>query len=158
MATSRSLPSSSQRSGTQLPFSPVPPSNPASRLPRPHSGSEPSAPPSRPLSTSSSHLRPAQNMSHVGESVVLQTISLPLHQPRPVHNSTHATGILPPASFFHPSRPSYPPPSPSSPHGRRSSAGSTISLEAPALDALRLTTLSERRSHALSNLQSRCRR
>lgn len=152
MATSHSLPSSSQRSGTQLPFSPSQ-SNATSRLPgtvaRSHSGSISSnVASSRPSSIVTSGLRPLQSVGEAGQPALPQSVSIPLLQPRPMHTSTHVSGILPSASFFHPSRPSYPPPSPSSPHARRGSLASIVSSEAPASDVLHLTTLSERHSQA----------
>ncbi|CCM00022.1 uncharacterized protein FIBRA_02048 [Fibroporia radiculosa] len=145
MATSHSL-SSPSRPVTQLPFSPTPRN--ATRTPgtptRAHSGSVSSTSPSRSGSLAS---RPPPNMSHIGESVLPQSMSLPPFQPTTTYTLTHATGVLPSASFFHPTRPSYPPPPPSLSHTRRSSVASIVTSDAPASDPLRLTTLSENHSH-----------
>ncbi|KAI0929198.1 hypothetical protein AcV5_006528 [Taiwanofungus camphoratus] len=156
MTTPHSLPSTSQRTGTQLPFSPTP-TNAAPRLPglgRQHSGSTSSNQPStRPGSIVSSRSRPP-NLGHTAEPAPLSLPPSPtvtIFQPRPIHTSTHAGGILPPASFFHPSRPSYPPPSTTPPQQRPSRPSSTASIvstaEAPTFEAVRLATLSEQQTH-----------
>ncbi|KAL6305295.1 DHHC palmitoyltransferase-domain-containing protein [Sparassis latifolia] len=156
MATPHSLPSASHRTVTHLPFSPNPTSNPPLRIPiqsRPHSGSTSgNVPPSqksptRPKSVVSSRSHPSQNPITAADPLPMPvSASIPLFHPRPVHSSstTHAGGILPSASFFHPSRPSYPPPSPPPARpSRPSSAGSVMSTEAPTFDVLRLAPLSE---------------
>ncbi|EPS96802.1 hypothetical protein FOMPIDRAFT_71178 [Fomitopsis schrenkii] len=76
-------------------------------------------------------------MGHIGESGVPSSglpssVSTPHLQLRPpVHTSSHAGGILPPASFFHPSRPGYPPAPPTAPHIRRSSATDSVGHSTP---------------------------
>ncbi|KZT09632.1 uncharacterized protein LAESUDRAFT_722601 [Laetiporus sulphureus 93-53] len=151
MATPHSLPTpTAQRSGTQLPFSPSPSKTSqrlSSVLPKPHSdGVLRTLSASRPGSIVSS--RPSQNMSHVGESALPSSISIPLLQSRAlnVSTSTYASGVLPSASFFNPLRPGYPPPSPSSRHTRHSSVGSNMSTDAPAFEGVRLSTLSEQQN------------
>ncbi|KAH9843190.1 DHHC palmitoyltransferase-domain-containing protein [Rhodofomes roseus] len=153
MATPHSLPTTSHRI-SQLPFAPSP--SPSQQrfsinMTRPPSGSfSGSAPPSRPNSTELLHSRPPHGVSHIGESGVTPSglpssvSSPPLQLRPPVRTSTHTGGILPPASFFHPSRPIYPPPSPTTPTMRRSSVGSAISSDLPiVMDAVRLSRLSE---------------
>ncbi|PCH37866.1 hypothetical protein WOLCODRAFT_135887 [Wolfiporia cocos MD-104 SS10] len=156
MATPHSLPLPSQRSGTQLPFSP---SSPTPNTPtlrtntvsvRPHSSGATST--SRPSSAVSSRFPP--NMSQVGDSALPSSTSLPVFQPRPVHTSTHAGGILPSASFFHPSRPVHLPPSPSSHHTRRSSVSSLVSSEAHTCDVLHLEPLQESHSNGSDESES----
>lgn len=154
MATPHSLPSTSHRTSLQLPFAPTP--SPTQQrfsinMSRPASGSiSGSVPPSRPDSTELLRSRSTHGIGHIGESGVPSSglpssVSTPHLQLRPlVHTSTHAGGILPPASFFHPSRPGYPPASPTAPHIRRSSIGSAISSDLPpVMDHVRLSRLSE---------------
>ncbi|KAH9930724.1 DHHC palmitoyltransferase-domain-containing protein [Fomitopsis serialis] len=154
MATPHSLPTTSHRTSLQLPFAPTP--SPSQQrfsinMTRPSSGSfSGSAPPSRPSSTDLSRSRFTHSVSHIGESGVPPTglppsvSSPPLQLRPPVRPSSHAGGILPPASFFHPSRPSYPPPSPTTPNMRPSSVGSAISADLPMImDSVRLSRLSE---------------
>ncbi|KAH9952102.1 DHHC palmitoyltransferase-domain-containing protein [Amylocystis lapponica] len=154
MANIHSLPSTPTRSThPPLPFSPS--SNPVVQRivggssGRSHSGSTSSnAPPTLSGSTVSARSRPQPNMSYAGDTSLPSSTSLPLFHPRPASNMTHAGGILPSASFFHPSRPSYPPPSPPPSASQRPSsiATSVVSAEAPQFDSLRLSTLSERHS------------
>ncbi|OBZ69219.1 putative palmitoyltransferase ZDHHC14 [Grifola frondosa] len=147
MATPHSLPSTPQRTTAQLPFSPSLSGNVAHRLPgaaaRSHSGSTSSKPPhTRSGSVISSRSRGAQNMSHVGEPSLTSSASVPISQPRPTSGTTHAGGILPSASFFHPSRPNYSTPSPPPPLPRPSTADSITSIEeGSTVDALHLGAL-----------------
>ncbi|KZT71285.1 hypothetical protein DAEQUDRAFT_749978 [Daedalea quercina L-15889] len=154
MATPHSLPSTSQRTSLQLPFAPTP--SPREQrfsisMPRPVSGGNSgNAPPSRPNSTELLRSRSTRGTNHIGEpgvpsSGLPSSVSSPPLQLRPpVHSSSHAGGILPPASFFHPSRPSYPPPSPTAPNMHRLSVGSALSSDLPIImDSVRLSRLSE---------------
>ncbi|KAI0636700.1 DHHC palmitoyltransferase-domain-containing protein [Trametes polyzona] len=158
MATSHSLPvSSSQRTITQLPFAPSPSSNGPPSLPgistnlsaasKPPAGSTPSTPTKathhRTGSAISSRSRLPQAASHNGapELPIGPSASMPILQPRPTQGTTHVGGVLPSASFFHPSRPNYPPPSPTPPLPRPSTAGSVSSAGGTPADALRLAAL-----------------
>ncbi|OCH94929.1 hypothetical protein OBBRIDRAFT_788668 [Obba rivulosa] len=151
MATSHSLPPQPQRINpvAKLPFSPSQ-SNAAPRIPgaRPgRSGSISSNVLNRSGSVVSSLSRTPQKAgySYTAESQLTAAASMPaVVQPRPIPSTTHTNGILPPASFFHPSRPSYPPPSPSP--TQHTTSGSVISIEATAFDGVRLAPLTEQQS------------
>ncbi|KAI9057937.1 hypothetical protein FKP32DRAFT_1582950 [Trametes sanguinea] len=162
MATPHSLPiSSSQRTVTQLPFSPTPSSNGPPSLPglntsvpvpssQPPVGSPPSSPtkPShhRTGSAVSTRNRFPQASSHAATDLPFgPSASMPVLQPRPTAGSTHVGGILPSASFFHPSRPNYPPPSPTPPLPRPSTAGSISSVGGTPADVVRLAALNRDR-------------
>lgn len=116
MTTPHSLPQSSQqRTVTNLPFSPGPPTGSIRRAPA-KSNTLPGPnylPHTRAGSVVSSHSRFGQHSPiHVGELPFSSTIPPVPALPRPITNSsgtTHAGGVLPPASFFHPSRPSHSP-------------------------------------------------
>ncbi|KAI0707632.1 DHHC palmitoyltransferase-domain-containing protein [Earliella scabrosa] len=159
MATSHSLSPTTQRTVAQLPFSP---SNNAPRLPgintsvsttaTPIGGNSPiSANPGRPPahhrtgSVVSSRSRAQGNMAHAAtELPFTPSASVPILQPRPTAGTagtTHVGGVLPSASFFHPSRPNYPPLSATPPLPRPSTAGSISSIGGSAGDAVRLAQL-----------------
>ncbi|KAI0780656.1 DHHC palmitoyltransferase-domain-containing protein [Trametes elegans] len=162
MATSHSLHNSvSQRSITQLPFAPNPSSNGPPSLPgintstsvtsKPPNGSTPNTPTkavhprNRSGSVVSVRSRFPQSTSHVGTELPFgPSPSVPVLQPRPTQGTTHVGGVLPSASFFHPSRPSYPPPSPTPPLPRPSTAGSVSSVGGSAADVVRLAALGHR--------------
>ncbi|KAI0672945.1 DHHC palmitoyltransferase-domain-containing protein [Trametes maxima] len=162
MATPHSLPNStSQRTVTQLPFAPTPASNGPPTLPgintsiaetaKPQNalGSPPSTPTkhahNRAGSVVSSRSRFPHNPSYpVTELPFGPSASVPILQPRPHPGTTHVGGILPSASFFHPSRPNYPPPSPTPPLPRPSTAGSVSSVGGSAADVVRLAALGGR--------------
>lgn len=156
MATIHSLSPTTQRTVAQLPFSP---SSNAPRLPGINTTVSATAPPggilpispanpirapahNRTGSLVSSRSRPTANMTHVATELSLSSsTSVPILQPRPTAGTagtTHVGGILPSASFFHPSRPNYPP---SSPHPRPSTAGSMSSIGGSTVDAVRLSQL-----------------
>ncbi|KAI0822864.1 DHHC palmitoyltransferase-domain-containing protein [Trametes gibbosa] len=158
MATPHSLPiSSSQRTVTQLPFAPSSSSNGPPRLPgitssstslvsKPPFGSAPGTP------TKLSHHRTGSAVSSRSRLPITPThyvapelpigpsASLPILQPRPTQGTTHIGGIIPSASF-HPTRPNYPPPSPTPPLPRPSTAGSVSSVGGTTADAFRLAAL-----------------
>ncbi|TBU49146.1 DHHC palmitoyltransferase-domain-containing protein [Dichomitus squalens] len=160
MATSHSLSSpTSHRTVAQLPFSP---SNNAPRLPGINTGVSASATPSgnSPTATSptrwtahdrtgsvvSSRPRAQTNMSHVASELpFVPSASMPIIQPRPTtgttHGTTHVGGILPSASFFHPSRPNHVPLSVTPPLPRPSTVGSLASIGGSTVDAVRLSQL-----------------
>ncbi|KAL7283614.1 hypothetical protein ACG7TL_003049 [Trametes sanguinea] len=163
MATPHSLPiSSSQKTVTQLPFSPTPSSNGPPSLPalnttvsppssQPLVGSPPGSPtkPShhRTGSAVSARNRFPQSSNHATATDLPfgPSASMPVLQPRPTAGSTHVGGILPSASFFHPSRPNYPPPSPTPPLPRPSTAGSISSVGGTPADVVRLAALNRDR-------------
>ncbi|CDO73556.1 hypothetical protein BN946_scf185014.g26 [Trametes cinnabarina] len=70
---------------------------------------------------------------------------MPVLQPRPTAGSTHVGGILPSASFFHPSRPHNAPPSPPPPLPRPSTVGSISSVAGTPADVVRLAALNRDR-------------
>ncbi|EMD38453.1 hypothetical protein CERSUDRAFT_105050 [Gelatoporia subvermispora B] len=146
MATPHSLPPNPQRTNlaSKLPFSPS--QSNAARIPgaaRPgRSGSITSNLLNRSGSVVSTLSRPPQKAGYTREPQLPTSTSLPAAvQPRPIPSNTHTNGILPSASFFHPSRPGYPPPSPSPTHH-----DSVISIEATTFDGVRLAPLTEHRS------------
>ncbi|TFK92293.1 hypothetical protein K466DRAFT_595340 [Polyporus arcularius HHB13444] len=153
MATPHSLQPPTQRTVVQLPFAP---SNNAPRLPGINTTVPAVAPPPgghsptntgaptkthvRTGSVLSSRSRAQPNMSHVASELPLvSSASMPVLQPRPTAGTTHVGGVLPSASFFHPSRPNYPPPSATPPLPRPSTAGSLSSLGGSTVDAVRLS-------------------
>lgn len=141
MTTPHSLPSPSQRTAPNLPFSPGPPATSVQRAPvvSPPTSTLPTSrlPHIRTGSVVSSRSRfQQQSPIHISELPFSSTI--PPAQPRPVTGTTHAGGILPPASFFHPSRPNYSPP-PSVP--RTPTDVSHISADAAGHDAIHLTSM-----------------
>ncbi|PIL24241.1 transcription factor [Ganoderma sinense ZZ0214-1] len=157
MATSHSLSSpTSQRTVAQLPFSP---SNNAPRLPGINTSVSTSATPSStsPTATSSppgwaphtrtgsvisSRSRAQPNMTHIAsELAVVPSASMPIIQSRPTAGTTHVGGILPSASFFHPSRPNNIPLSATPPLPRPSTAGSISTAGDSTVDAVRLSQL-----------------
>ncbi|KAI0372938.1 hypothetical protein BV20DRAFT_963373 [Pilatotrama ljubarskyi] len=157
MATPHSLPfSGSQRTVTQLPFSPSPSSNGPPSLPgiitsvsetsKPPPGSPPTSPTksahNRTGSTVSAGAIAPQNSGHGATGLPFgPSASMPVLQPRPIPGTTHVGGILPSSSFFHPSRPNYPPPSPTPPLPRSSTAGSVSSTDGTSADVVRLAAL-----------------
>ncbi|KAI0333522.1 hypothetical protein GY45DRAFT_1244428 [Cubamyces sp. BRFM 1775] len=161
MANPHSLPiSSSQRTVAQLPFSPSPSSNGPPSLPglntsisvssKPSSGSShgPASPTKsthhRSGSVASARFRPQASSHAATELPIGPSPSVPILQPRPTPGTTHVGGILPSASFFHPSRPNYPPPSPTPPLPRPSTVGSISSVGGGPADIVRLASLSNR--------------
>ncbi|EPQ58010.1 hypothetical protein GLOTRDRAFT_71981 [Gloeophyllum trabeum ATCC 11539] len=130
--------------------SPATLSSPTSRLPyganRPRSGSAhlPAHARTDSVVSSTSQPRSRHSMTYAGQIPVINTQNASKPQASnvtPSSSSTHATGILPPASFFRPSRPNYYQPPP--PFPRPSSALSNDSShEMP--DHFPLATLEER--------------
>ncbi|EIW60148.1 uncharacterized protein TRAVEDRAFT_27826 [Trametes versicolor FP-101664 SS1] len=158
MATSHSLPiSSPKRTVTQLPFSPSqastgPPSLPGintsiSGLSKHSAGSMPGSPTTlahqRAGSAVSSRTRLPQTPTHhvPPELPIGPSASMPILQPRPTAGTTHVGGIIPSSSFFHPSRPNYPAPSPTPPLPRPSTTDSVSSVGGTPADVLRLAAL-----------------
>ncbi|KAI0748533.1 DHHC palmitoyltransferase-domain-containing protein [Daedaleopsis nitida] len=156
MPTSHSLSPTTQRTVAQLPFAPT---NNAPRLPgintsvsataTPMGGNSPISPTNpvriahqRNGSAFSSRSRAQTNATHAPPEVPLtHSASTPILQPRPTAGTTHVGGVLPSASFFHPSRPNYPPLSATPPHHRPSTAGSLSSIGGSTVDAVRLAQL-----------------